>query len=297
VKTVNAHTEPPHVVVSDRVKFHHQGRDWHGTIAKKGRTYAVVILDDAREFRVPYTQVEKLPDAAPRQVSTRSDAQRARFTTGDRVCFDFRGLPIQGVITRLNPQRAHIVADDGREYRASYASLQNVAENLTPVTHRSTDLDAVAQLARGLLVQHDLSHWSFQFDNGRKRAGCCHYGTKVISLSYEFAKHAPEDEIRDTILHEIAHALVGQQYHHDDVWRAQALEIGCSGQRCHDLQFTLPRYIVSCAQGCWVATTDRRRSHVLCRQCRGQIVYQTFTEERWQQARRDQAAPAGSLSL
>ncbi len=296
MKTTNAQTEPTHVVVYDRVKFEHHGHDWHGTIAKKGRSHAVVVLDDGREFRVPYTRLEKLPDAAPRQVSTRSEAQRACFTTGARVSFDFRGQAVHGVITRLNPQRAHIVADDGREYRASYASLQNVTENFTPSASHSIDMNAIAQVARDLLVQHQLSHWSFQFDNGRKRAGCCHYGTHVISLSYEFAKQVPEEEIRDTILHEIAHALVGQQHHHDDVWRAKAIEIGCSGQRCHDLQFTLPRYIVSCTQGCWVATTDRRRHHVLCRQCRGPIVYQTFTEERWQQARRDKTAPAGSLS-
>lgn len=191
---------------------------------------------------------------------------------------------MQGVITRMNPQRAHIVADDGREYRAAYASLQSVAQPLTPDAPSPTDLDAVASLARELLSQHQLFQWSFQFDNGRKRAGCCHYGTHVISLSYEFAKRAPADEIRDTLLHEIAHALVGQQHHHDNVWRTKAMEIGCSGQRCHDLQFTQPRYIISCTQGCWVATTDRRRNYVLCRQCRGQIVYQTFTEERWEQA-------------
>ncbi len=41
-----------------------------------------------------------------------------------------------------------------------------------------------------------------------------------------------EDEVLDTILHEIAHALVGPQHGHDAVWRAKAREIGCSGERC-----------------------------------------------------------------
>src|SRR5690606_4367091 len=31
--------------------------------------------------------------------------------------------------------------------------------------------------------------------------------------------------------HEIAHALVGSRHGHDDVWRAKALAIGCSGSR------------------------------------------------------------------
>ena len=38
----------------------------------------------------------------------------------------------------------------------------------------------------------------------------------------------------DTILHEMAHALVGQVHGHDAVWQAQVL--GCSGRRCHDVQ-------------------------------------------------------------
>ena len=41
-----------------------------------------------------------------------------------------------------------------------------------------------------------------------------------------------DDEVLDTILHEIAHALVGPQHGHDAVWRAKAREIGCTGERC-----------------------------------------------------------------
>jgi predicted SprT family Zn-dependent metalloprotease len=120
-------------------------------------------------------------------------------------------------------------------------------------------LDALAHRARSLVEHHHLSRWSFQFDNGTKGAGCCQYATQVISLSCEFAKHIAEEEITDTILYEIAHSLVEKVHTHDEVWRAKAQEIGCSGRRCHDLQFVLPRYIVMCEQRCWVATADRHR--------------------------------------
>jgi hypothetical protein len=41
-----------------------------------------------------------------------------------------------------------------------------------------------------------------------------------------------DDDVRDTILHEIAHALVGPRHGHDATWAARARAIGCSGQRC-----------------------------------------------------------------
>lgn len=39
------------------------------------------------------------------------------------------------------------------------------------------------------------------------------------------------DKIQDTVLHEIAHAIVGNNHHHDRVWRDCAQRIGCTGSR------------------------------------------------------------------
>jgi hypothetical protein len=79
--------------------------------------------------------------------------------------------------------------------------------------------------------------------------------------------------------------LVGKDHHHDAVWRAKALEIGCSGRRCHDLQFTPPRYLVTCERRCWVGTAERRRRGMVCTRCRGKIIYLTYTEDRWKSER------------
>jgi SWI/SNF-related matrix-associated actin-dependent regulator 1 of chromatin subfamily A len=38
-----------------------------------------------------------------------------------------------------------------------------------------------------------------------------------------------EQQFKDTILHEIAHAIVGPHHGHDEVWRGKAVEIGCTG--------------------------------------------------------------------
>jgi len=82
------------------------------------------------------------------------------------------------------------------------------------------------------MAAHALEGWSFQFDHATRRAGCCHYDTRVISLAQAYARSATEADITDTILHEIAHVLVGQAHGHDAVWQAQARALGCSGRRC-----------------------------------------------------------------
>ena len=277
------------IVVSDRVKFHHRDREYFGYVCKKGRKVATVLCDDHREFDVPYGMIAKIPGAMQQPVQSHADTVRSRFHVNDRVRFDFKGRALHGTIARLNPKRAHIVYDDEREVQVPYTLLTLISTRDDP--HRSainrddTALQAIAERARGLMARHALRHWSFQFDHGTRRAGSCLYETQVISLSYEYAKHDSEQGIRDTILHEIAHALVGKGHHHDALWRAKAIEIGCSGKRLHDVQFTPPRYIVRCRNDCWVATAERRRRNCVCKTCRGKLEYITYTEERWDKER------------
>ena len=40
------------------------------------------------------------------------------------------------------------------------------------------------------------------------------------------------DQVRDTILHEIAHALVGPGHGHDAVWKRKCREVGARPERC-----------------------------------------------------------------
>jgi predicted SprT family Zn-dependent metalloprotease len=204
---------------------------------------------------------------------------------GDRVAFVCRGQRLSGRIARLNPKRARVVCGNDEEYAVPYAllSLEGAARNRTDSARSPEELAAVIRLAEELLAEHRLGGWSFDFDHAVRRAGSCHYGRRRITLSLQFARQVSEAEIRETLLHEIAHALVGPEHHHDAVWRARAKEIGASGERCHDRRFSPPRYIVQCRNGCWSATAERRRRNIVCRRCQGEILYQTYTEQRWQQ--------------
>ncbi|NHC44479.1 SprT-like domain-containing protein [Motilibacter aurantiacus] len=83
-----------------------------------------------------------------------------------------------------------------------------------------------------LLHRHGLAGWRLVFDNAKTRAGVCRFERKEIGLSRVLTQLHTAAEVRDTLLHEIAHALVGPRHGHDRVWRARALAIGCSGERC-----------------------------------------------------------------
>src|SRR5262245_22837551 len=211
---------PRQLVVADLVIFTHNQEAVQGTLTKKGRTHAYVITADHREFRVPYHQLEKVGGTVDQPVLSPTDRQRAVWQAGDTVQFGFRGSLLHGVLVRLNPTRAHVVGEDGTEYRVPYARLAHVAGTASQAhTARSAaHLDAIVQLAITLMAAHALRGWSFQFDNSTTRAGACQYATRVLSLSFAFARQAPAEEIRETLLHEIAHALVGPAHHHDAVW-------------------------------------------------------------------------------
>jgi predicted SprT family Zn-dependent metalloprotease len=120
------------------------------------------------------------------------------------------------------------------------------------------DLRDAFRMGTNLLEQHGLDDWAIQFDNAKRRAGVCRPARKLIGLSGPLTRLHSESEVRDTILHEIAHALVGQQHYHDAVWLAKAREIGCSGERCvpADAPRVAAPWLGVCAAG---HTTERHK--------------------------------------
>ena len=86
--------------------------------------------------------------------------------------------------------------------------------------------------------------WSGKMDDAKKRFGLCQMNSKEISLSSPLAKLNSEDEVRDTILHEIAHALAWELYHencgHDERWQAICRRIGARPERTYDDEVVQP---------------------------------------------------------
>jgi len=96
------------------------------------------------------------------------------------------------------------------------------------------ELEKAYLMAREKMEQHGLAHWTFKFDGAVRRLGYCSSHRQVLSFSTQFIKLNDESVFIDTVLHEIAHALVGHQAGHGYIWKQKAKELGCSPKRCAD---------------------------------------------------------------
>jgi predicted SprT family Zn-dependent metalloprotease len=107
-----------------------------------------------------------------------------------------------------------------------------------------------AQILAEDLMKHYLSPlqgWGFEFDRSLTRLGYCSFKNWTIYLGKYATSVNSEEQVLGTILHEIAHALVGAHHGHDKVWKAKAIELGHSGQRCGTISIKAPfRYAGIC---------------------------------------------------
>ncbi|MDD9205487.1 SprT-like domain-containing protein, partial [Georgenia sp. 10Sc9-8] len=131
------------------------------------------------------------------------------------------------------------------------------------------DLSEVRRLGEGLLSDHGLHGWTFGFDRAKRRAGQCRYDRRTITVSRTLMELYSPAEVRDTVLHEVAHALAGAEHGHDAVWRATARRIGCSGRRLVDQE--APRvpapWVGRCPAGHEVQRHRRPSAPVSCSRC------------------------------
>src|ERR1043165_1542758 len=62
--------------------------------------------------------------------------------------------------------------------------------------------------------------------------GLCSYKDKCIILNAFHIDTHPDFEVKDTINHEVAHALVGPGHGHDFTWKDKAIQLGATPTAC-----------------------------------------------------------------
>ena len=131
------------------------------------------------------------------------------------------------------------------------------------------------QLARTLMAEHGLiaAGWQFAWSRGKKELGCCsikeqrHRITgekqqiKLIRLSRYLVTMNSDEEVRDTILHEIAHALAGVENGHNDKWQAMCRKVGAKPKRLagKEVNVVAAPFAVICCD-CEKVLAERRKS-------------------------------------
>jgi predicted SprT family Zn-dependent metalloprotease len=143
------------------------------------------------------------------------------------------------------------------------------------------NINEAKSLAERLMREQGLADWRFAFDRARRRFGCCWPTRKLITLSRPLTELNDEAEVRDTILHEIAHALVPGG--HTAAWRKMCVRIGAVPRRCYtNAAVKLPEiqrwvlYVAVCR--CPMEHVKKRRPNprrtYICRKCRVELAWE-----------------------
>jgi predicted SprT family Zn-dependent metalloprotease len=124
-------------------------------------------------------------------------------------------------------------------------------------------INEASKLALHLMGKYGLREpkWTFRFNRRWRSMGMCFEPTFYkngrlrtagrIELSVHYVILNPKYEIQDTILHEIAHALVGVRSGHNEAWRSMASKLGARpGRINHSIWVNDPKglYEASCAK-------------------------------------------------
>ena len=132
------------------------------------------------------------------------------------------------------------------------------------------------------MARHGLHNWAFTFNRRKRAFGLCDFQSRTIYLSSTLTELNDEAAVRNTLLHEIAHALAGHKAGHGPAWREVARSIGAKPRRCYredEVKQPPSPYLLVCPS-CRGSTPRHRRPKgvVACRSCCVQFNGGRFSE-------------------
>jgi predicted SprT family Zn-dependent metalloprotease len=141
------------------------------------------------------------------------------------------------------------------------------------------NLTLAQRLAEHLMAKWEVgSEWVFVWSNGKRQLGAAVWSKpnakrfrRELRMSRHLVRNNGEDEVRDTILHEIAHIKAGHEAGHGPLWKHWARTVGAKPVRCADtseVKMVQPLYIVVCTLCESVTSKKHRRVRLARRYCR-----------------------------
>lgn len=92
-----------------------------------------------------------------------------------------------------------------------------------------------------------LKGWRTGLDYAKRRAGICKISTKEINISLWHIEHNELEVVKDTILHEFAHAIAYEKYgamNHGSQWQQVAVEIGATPKATGNFKLPKPNWLL-----------------------------------------------------
>ena len=213
--------------IGSAVQFTHKGEAIRGHLLQRQgrRRFAKVIDTEERIWSIPESTLEDSGGVRRATIITCHDEARADYRVGDEVTFTSSAGAKSGEIVKLNPKRAKVRCGE-TGWNVPYGLLSGAAVERT--SNGAVRLSGVAGMARQLMDEHGLTGWTLAFVEAKRRLGDCHFKERVIRISRSHALEGNEEQVRDTVLHEIAHALAGREAGHGRLWKATARRIGAT---------------------------------------------------------------------
>tara|TARA_R110002096_G_scaffold160724_1_gene327012 strand:- start:375 stop:905 length:531 start_codon:yes stop_codon:yes gene_type:complete len=155
------------------------------------------------------------------------------------------------------------------------------------MVYSSVNIQQTYDLVVDLLKKHDLRNqgWTFAVSRGKYVLGSCVYKTKTIKISRYLIQLGTDQEVRDTVMHEVGHALAGGKAGHGWQWRQKCREVGLMNpkQYSESISYAVPHKItVDCNVHGVIEKRHRRLkkgmlARMFCRDC-GRISKGLLTE-------------------
>lgn len=95
------------------------------------------------------------------------------------------------------------------------------------INYQYKTMKEIARWARRTMRRNGLRGWKFFYYEDMKPMGVCSHRNRSIGISAPLLHLIKAEETFDTILHEIAHALIAPENKHNKAWKDKCKEIGC----------------------------------------------------------------------